>query len=189
VSGPMSTRSGKGRIDDAQGGKAAKAGSAAKAAVGKATGAKGPDELRRQIEHTRKRLGDTVEELAAKTDVKGRAWARAADLRDKAGAMTVQLRSSAAQAGHTVHDRATRAGHAAQDTASHARHTVQDRAGHVGHTVQNRATRAGHTVEHRAPYPLRTAVQFGLRHPGPVVGVVVAAVIAEEVYRRQRRAR
>ncbi|MEU9629815.1 DUF3618 domain-containing protein [Streptomyces luteogriseus] len=70
-------------------------------------GAKGPDELRRQIERTRSELGNTVEELAGKADVKGRARARAADLRDKAGAMTVQLRSSAAQAGHTVHDRAT----------------------------------------------------------------------------------
>jgi hypothetical protein len=73
-------------------------------------GAKGPDELRQQIERTRGELGNTVEELAGKADVKGRARARAADLRDKAGAMTVQLRSSAAQAGHVVHDKATHAG-------------------------------------------------------------------------------
>ena len=65
-------------------------------------GAKGPDELRRQIERTRSELGNTVEELAGKADVKGRARARAADLRDKAGAMTVQLRSSAAQAGLAI---------------------------------------------------------------------------------------
>ncbi|GGV79381.1 DUF3618 domain-containing protein [Streptomyces griseoloalbus] len=62
-------------------------------------GAKGPDELRRQIEQTRHELGDTVEELAGKMDVKGRARARADDLRDRAGAMTVQMRSSAAHAG------------------------------------------------------------------------------------------
>ncbi|MGX1567521.1 DUF3618 domain-containing protein [Streptomyces sp. NPDC055506] len=73
-------------------------------------GAKGPDELRRQIERTRSELGNTVEELAGKADVKGRARARAADLRDKAGAMTVQLRSSAVEAGHTVQDRATHVG-------------------------------------------------------------------------------
>ncbi|MFF7750127.1 hypothetical protein ACFZCP_12850 [Streptomyces sp. NPDC007971] len=54
------------------------------------SGAKGPDELRRQFEQARSRLG--------RADVKGRALTRAADLRDKAGAMTVQLRSSAAQA-------------------------------------------------------------------------------------------
>ncbi|MFI6853732.1 DUF3618 domain-containing protein [Streptomyces sp. NPDC050416] len=76
-------------------------------ATGATGGAKGPDELRQQIERTRGELGNTVEELAGKADVKGRARARAADLRDKAGAMTVQLRSSAAQAGHTVHDKAT----------------------------------------------------------------------------------
>ncbi|WP_055469506.1 DUF3618 domain-containing protein [Streptomyces ardesiacus] len=69
-------------------------------------GAKGPDELRRQIEQTRGELGDTVEELAGKADVKGRAKARAADLKDRAGAMTVHLRSSA---GHTVRGGAGRA--------------------------------------------------------------------------------
>ncbi|MGP2442301.1 DUF3618 domain-containing protein [Streptomyces sp. JW3] len=77
---------------------------------GRATGAKGPDELRRQVEEARGRLAGTVGELAERTDVKGRAQARAADLRDKAGALTVQLRSSAAQAGHAVQDRAGRTG-------------------------------------------------------------------------------
>ncbi|GAA2277860.1 hypothetical protein GCM10010415_52640 [Streptomyces atrovirens] len=62
-------------------------------------GAKGPDELRREIERTRHELGDTVEELAGKMDVKGRARARADDLRDRAGAMTVQMRSSAGEVG------------------------------------------------------------------------------------------
>ncbi|WP_329216134.1 DUF3618 domain-containing protein [Streptomyces sp. NBC_01485] len=52
-------------------------------------------DLRRQIEHTRHQLGATVEELAAKADVRGRTGARAADLMDRAGAMTVQLRSTA----------------------------------------------------------------------------------------------
>ncbi|GAA2766181.1 DUF3618 domain-containing protein [Streptomyces paradoxus] len=107
-------------------------------------GAKGPDELRRQIEQTRSELGNTVEELAGKADVKGRALARAADLRDKAGAVTVQLRSSAAQAGHVV----------------------QDRAAHAG------------------PGPVRTVVQAGMRHPGPVlVAGAAAGVVAVGVLR------
>ncbi|MFE7841469.1 DUF3618 domain-containing protein [Streptomyces sp. NPDC057474] len=42
-------------------------------------GAKGPDELRRQIEVTRAQLGDTVEELAAKADVKARVHSAKAD--------------------------------------------------------------------------------------------------------------
>ncbi|ALV49574.1 hypothetical protein GCM10010250_55150 [Streptomyces althioticus] len=64
-----------------------------------ARGAKGPDELRREIERTRHELGDTVEELAGKMDVKARARARADELKDRAGAMSVQMRSSAAHAG------------------------------------------------------------------------------------------
>ncbi|NJP49438.1 DUF3618 domain-containing protein [Streptomyces sp. SBST2-5] len=70
--------------------------------AGAGRGAKGPDELRREIEQTRHDLGDTVEELAGKLDVKGRAKARAEDWRDKAGAMGVQLRSSASQASRPV---------------------------------------------------------------------------------------
>lgn len=72
---------------------------AAAEAAATGRGAKGPDELRRQIEQTRHQLGDTVEELAGKMDVKGRARARAEELRDRAGAMKVQMRSSAAHAG------------------------------------------------------------------------------------------
>ncbi|MET7457616.1 DUF3618 domain-containing protein [Streptomyces sp. NPDC005574] len=129
-----------------------------------AAGAKGPDELRRQIEQTRRQLGDTVEELAARVDIKGRARARAADLRDKAGAMTVQLRSSAAQAGHTVHHRALRA----------------------GHTVQGRATHAGELVGQRAPRPVGDAVRSGLRGPRPVLiaAAVVGLVVVAGAIRR-----
>ncbi|MGW2383583.1 DUF3618 domain-containing protein [Streptomyces sp. NPDC001658] len=152
-------------------------------------GAKGPDELRRQIERTRSELGDTVEELAGKMDVKGRARARAADLRDKAGAMTVQLRSSAAHAGHLMQERASHAGHAVQDKASHAGHLVQDKATHAGHLVQDRAARsghtaqdkaarAGHTLEHRAehavPWPARPVVQAAIRHPRPALAIGAA---------------
>ncbi|MGC9497996.1 DUF3618 domain-containing protein [Streptomyces sp. WG7] len=142
-----------------------------------AGGAKGPDELRRQIEQTRGQLGDTVEELAGKADVKGRAKARAADLRDKAGAMTVQLRSSAAQAGHTVQDKASRAGHTAQDKVSRA-----------GHTAHDKASRAGHTAERRVPGRARGAVQAGLRHPGAVLiaGAAAGALVAASVISHRR---
>ncbi|MFI9174794.1 DUF3618 domain-containing protein [Streptomyces lincolnensis] len=146
-------------------------------------GAKGPDELRRQIERTRSELGDTVEELAEKMDVKGRARARAADLRDKAGAMTVQLRSSAAHAGHVVQERASHAGHAVQERASHAGHLVQDKASRTGHTAQDTVTRTGHTLEHRAehgvPWPARPVVQAAIRHPRPAlaIGAAVGLVV------------
>lgn len=44
------------------------------------------EEARAQIEETRADLGDTVEQLAAKADVKGRAKEKVADLRDDAAA-------------------------------------------------------------------------------------------------------
>ncbi|MFG2608012.1 DUF3618 domain-containing protein [Streptomyces sp. NPDC048514] len=167
------------------------------------SGAKGPDELRQQIEQTRSQLGETVAQLVGKADVKGRARARAADLRDKAGAMTVQLRASATHAGHAVQGTASRTGHAMQDRAARTGHVMQDRASQAGHAVRDRAGRAGHAAEHRAgraghamegavPQPLRGAVRTGLRHPGPVIAVGVlgaAAVTAGIAWRRRRHGR
>ncbi|MFD8306621.1 DUF3618 domain-containing protein [Streptomyces sp. NPDC059690] len=145
------------------------------------TGVEGPEQLRRQIEQTRSELGDTVEELAGKMDVKGRARARAADLRDKAGAMTVQLRSTAAQAGHTVQERATKAGHRVQDTATRAGHQAHDRALKAGHTAQDRTTRTRHTLEDRAehgmPWPAGPVVKAAVRNPRPAL-LIGAAVLA-----------
>ncbi|MFE7211805.1 DUF3618 domain-containing protein [Streptomyces sp. NPDC001698] len=158
-------------------------------------GAKGPDELRSQIEQTRSQLGDTVEELAAKADVKGRAKARAADLMDKAGALTVQLRSSAAHAGHVVQEKATHAGHRTQAGASRTGHTVQERASRAGHTVQERAIRAGHTVQEQATRaghsaPVTNAVEAYRRNPRPLVIALAAGaalVAAGLLIRRSRR--
>ncbi|WP_405874133.1 DUF3618 domain-containing protein [Streptomyces sp. NBC_00005] len=171
----------------------------------RAVGAKGPDELRRQIERTRSQLGETVQELAGRMDVKGRVQTRAADIRDKAGAMTVQLRSTAAQAGHTVHERATlaghkvhdgatKAGHKVHDGATKAGHKVHDRAARTGHQAQDRALRAGHSsqdkatesghepehrVEHGVPWPARPVVGAAVRHPRPtlVIGAALAVVV------------
>ncbi|MER6029194.1 DUF3618 domain-containing protein [Streptomyces sp. NPDC001851] len=164
------------------------------------SGAKGPDELRQQIEQTRHQLGHAVAQLVGKADVTERARVRAADLKDKAGAMTVQLRASAAHAGHGVQDRAVQAGHAVQGRAVQAGHAVQGRAARAGHAVQGRAAGAGHGVRGRAgrlghavqgavPQPLRGAVRTGMRHPGPVlvVGVLgAAAVTAGIAWRRLR---
>jgi hypothetical protein len=51
-------------------------------------------QLREEIERTREHLGETVGQLAAKVDVKGRAQARAAEL---AGRVTRQARTVVAQ--------------------------------------------------------------------------------------------
>ena len=51
-------------------------------------------EIRQEIERTQDHLGETVEELAARADVKARARARAASIKDKAAEMSGQLRQS-----------------------------------------------------------------------------------------------
>ena len=54
-----------------------------------------PERLRAEIERTREHLGETVEQLAAKMDVPGRARAKASDL---AGQLTQLAKSAPAQA-------------------------------------------------------------------------------------------
>jgi Protein of unknown function (DUF3618) len=54
-----------------------------------------PEEIQREIEQTRERLGNTVEELAAKADVKARAQAKVADVK-------VTARVKAAEASERV---------------------------------------------------------------------------------------
>jgi hypothetical protein len=49
-----------------------------------------PEELRHEIERTREELGDTVEALAHKVDVKARVQQRVADVRQRAQASAAQ---------------------------------------------------------------------------------------------------
>jgi hypothetical protein len=49
-----------------------------------------PDELRQEIERTRGELGDTVEALAHKVDVKARVQQRVAEVRQRAQATAAQ---------------------------------------------------------------------------------------------------
>ncbi len=51
-------------------------------------------EIQHEIERTRDHLSETVDELAARADVKARARARAAIIKDKAAEMSGQLRPS-----------------------------------------------------------------------------------------------
>ena len=73
--------------------------------AGKLSGdSRSPEEIRDEIERTRERLGATVEQLVAKTDVKRRAKAEAARLADraKASAAPDSVRRVAARGSRTV---------------------------------------------------------------------------------------
>lgn len=117
-----------------------------------------PEELREQIEETRGELGDTVEALSHKLDVKGRAKdgieerKQAAkdgvqhakeSLSETAAAAKAKVEDAAASAqakatgaAQTAQERATDAAAAAQQTASGAAAGAQDTAGRAGQQVQ-----------------------------------------------------
>jgi hypothetical protein len=50
-----------------------------------------PEEIQQEIEQTREHLGRTVEELAAKADVKARARAKASEMKARAQAKATQV--------------------------------------------------------------------------------------------------
>jgi hypothetical protein len=63
-------------------------------------------QLQAEIEQTRTELGETVEELAAKTDVKGRAKQTAADLSGRAKQTAAEVGAKAAGVAGTAKDAA-----------------------------------------------------------------------------------
>jgi ElaB/YqjD/DUF883 family membrane-anchored ribosome-binding protein len=60
--------------------------------------AKTPAEIRAEIDQTREELGDTVEALAEKTDVKAQAKAKVEDVKTQAKAKVEEVKAKAAEA-------------------------------------------------------------------------------------------
>ena len=54
-------------------------------------------EIQQEIDRTRERLGETVDELAAKADVKARTRAKAAEMKAKAQGKAIEMKSKATQ--------------------------------------------------------------------------------------------
>jgi Protein of unknown function (DUF3618) len=98
-----------------------------------------PQELEREIERTREQLGQTVELLAAKADVKGRAQAKATELSGRIKFKAGQVRQKAAAHGGSVR------GQLVGTTA----------------TAQQRVTAAATPVWEATPEPVRQAVAKG----------------------------
>lgn len=63
-----------------------------------------PDMIRSEIERTRERLGDTVEQLGDKADVKGRAVDRAREMRDRVAGAGHRVTEAVAGSAHAVDD-------------------------------------------------------------------------------------
>jgi hypothetical protein len=107
-------------------------------------------ELRQEIERTREQLGETVDQLAAKTDVQGRARAKAAELAGRAKSTAGQARTQAATQVSTVR------GQLAGKTAG-----AGQKATAVGGTVKSQLQAKAAPVREATPEPVRRAVAKG----------------------------
>ncbi len=79
-------------------------------------GTRDPEQIEQEIERTREQLGDTVEALAAKADVKGQARAKVEDVKERVTAKKHELSFKA-------HDATP---DSAGQAASHAAHTARE---------------------------------------------------------------
>ncbi|WP_436527741.1 DUF3618 domain-containing protein [Actinoplanes sp. HUAS TT8] len=97
--------------------------------------------LRAEIKQTRADLGETVQALAAKADVKARAREQVAQTRqrllEQASVATGRLRDAAGHAGASVKDAAGHAGASVRDVAGQSAAVSGDAAHEVGVRVRN----------------------------------------------------
>jgi Protein of unknown function (DUF3618) len=85
-------------------------------------------ELRQEIEQTRERLGDTVELLVAKTDIKGRAQAKVAGLAGRVKDKSAPARAKAADRAANARSQAADKSLMARQKATAGRNQLQARA-------------------------------------------------------------
>lgn len=121
-------------------------------------------ELQEEIEQTREQLGETVEELVAKADLKGRARAKAADLTRRVKGRTARVRAKATERGTGVrsHVAAKSVGvrHQAQEASGAAKARLQARGAPVWEAVPGPVRRTavkGASAAQRRRVPLMVA--------------------------------
>jgi Protein of unknown function (DUF3618) len=149
-------------------------------------GSRTPEEaaLAAEIEHTRERLGETVEALAAKADVKGRAQHRAAEV---AGS----VRGKARAARDKVTEQAADLRDGAVARAAQAKGAAQSATAPVAGRVAERAAGAGHAAGDIVPAPVQRsagqAVVLVRRHRGKAAAATAAGLILAWLAVRHRR--
>jgi cell division septum initiation protein DivIVA len=140
-----------------------------------------PEQLKTEIEETRQRLGDTVDQLAAKTDVKARAQSKVADAQARAQA---KVADAQARAQATVAD--------AQAKVADVTQRAKEKTGQI----REQAATAGETgreqLQSRTPEPVKRVAAQGAegarRYRTQLViaaGAVVAGVIVLRWLRRR----
>lgn len=83
--------------------------------------------LEAEIERTREQLGETVQELAARADVKGRARAKAAEVSQRVKGTTAQVRGTAGARARSVRSQAASATGAARQQVTNGARGARER--------------------------------------------------------------
>jgi Protein of unknown function (DUF3618) len=108
-------------------------------------------ELRQQIEQAREHLGETVEQLVAKTDLKARAQDRAAELAGRVKGTASQARTQAAVRAGNVRDQLAR-------TTAGTGRRAKSAGTAVSEQFRGRVASAGAPVWQATPEPVRQAI-------------------------------
>jgi len=138
-----------------------------------------PQGLQEEIERTREHLGQTVEALAAKVDVKARA-------QEEAGRLIGRLKGRAIAARQQAAAKAYQARHQVADKAGGPRQQASDAAASIAGTASGIASAAPEPVKRAAGNAAETVG----RHRKPVlagVGAIVAALLGWLLVQRRRR--
>jgi len=135
-----------------------------------------PEQLRQEIERTREQLGETVEALVAKTDVKARARERANQLSERLKGTTAQVKEQAAA-------RAEQARSQLAGKTADAKNAAVQTSGTTRNQLQARATAVGGAVRDKTPEPVQRAAQQVTQRASAVASqrsglVAVAAAVA-----------
>lgn len=131
----------------------------------------GPDadsqaELRAQVEDTRERLGETIEALAGKADVKDQLKQRTAEAREQARVKTAGAREQAKAKTADAREKASRGGAQAKEKAGKAVHSLQEK------------------TPEQVRGPALQAAEAGRRNPGPLLAAGAAVLVAVVLLRR-----
>jgi hypothetical protein len=143
-----------------------------------------PQQLEAEIERTRDQLGQTVQELIARADVKSRARIKVAELTGKAKSTTVQARHNAAARAGSVRGQVAGKATVAQQRAMSAGVARKDQ-------LRDRATAVGAPVWEATPDQVRRTVTKGAsgarEHWMPLAMAAGVLVVGYLVLRRWRR--
>ena len=144
-----------------------------------------PEQLKQDIERTREQLGDTVEALVAKTDVKAQA-------KGKVNNLTGRLKGTTAQAREQATARVTQARDQLASKTSDARQSATSNGATARDQLQARATVVGGKVRDVTPEPVQRAARHAAARTSPRQAAIVAAAVSVALLsfiliRRRRR--